>query len=216
MHDLVNFKKFLGDEKYYHDFLAFFQEEMETTSWQAVLQKYVFGGDERADDMLLRMFAGFLHPIIHLGFGIEFHQPAIMAEALAQAAIHSTWMGKFLLPAEKAARERHDTPSKSMVQLLDEVYADKEIGEAARWSDGNKLRDGIIGRAGERMINLAAQFSVESSELEEKTAEMTNACAYYTAGAQRSDHIVKYDFYYVSISTQARSLAADSLRRCTA
>ena len=30
---------------------------------------------------------GFLHPIIHLGFGIEFNQPAIIAEALAQYVI---------------------------------------------------------------------------------------------------------------------------------
>lgn len=39
--------------------------------------------------LLLMDFTGFLHPIIHLGFGVEFQQPAIIAEALAQAAVHT-------------------------------------------------------------------------------------------------------------------------------
>lgn len=37
----------------------------------------------------LLKFTGFLHPLIHLGFGVEFDQPAIVAEALAQAAVVS-------------------------------------------------------------------------------------------------------------------------------
>ena len=31
--------------------------------------------------------------MIHLGFGIEFNQPAIIAEALAQAAVHDNEIG---------------------------------------------------------------------------------------------------------------------------
>lgn len=46
--------------------------------------------------MLVRLHAGFLHPMIHLGFGVEFQQPAIIAEALAQAAVHDNWIGYVL------------------------------------------------------------------------------------------------------------------------
>jgi hypothetical protein len=59
--DLTNpdsFKKYLGDGKYYHDFLLFWQKEMEEKGWERVLQEYIFAGDERADDMLGRLFAG--------------------------------------------------------------------------------------------------------------------------------------------------------------
>ena len=197
MQDPAKFKSFLGKEQYYHDFLVFFQGEMEKSSWQEVLQKHVFAGDERADDMLARMFGGFLHPIIHLGFGIEFHQPAIVAEALAQAAVHTAWMRQLLVPAEKAAKEQDDKPSRSIVELLDEIHDDEELKHAPKWSDGNKVRDGIIGRAAERMVHYAAQINYKPSDLMEKTAEMTNACSYYTAGAQRSPHQIKYDFYYM-------------------
>ena len=41
----------------------------------------------------LTAWIGFLHPIIHLGFGVEFKQPAIIAEALAEAAVHDNWIG---------------------------------------------------------------------------------------------------------------------------
>lgn len=64
--------------------------------YQVAINEYCLKGDERADDMLVRLHAGFLHPMIHLGFGIEFKQPAIIAEALAQAAVHDNWIGYVL------------------------------------------------------------------------------------------------------------------------
>jgi len=175
MHDPAKFKKCLGNEKYYHDFLIFFQKEMEEKGWQNVINDYVLKGDERADDMLTRLYAGFLHPIIHLGFGIEFQQPAIIAEALAQTAAHTDWMKSVLLPAEKAAKNSPTENAKPLVQLLDEIRADKELSTAPQWDDGNKIRDGIIARAGEKMVQYASQYVVREDELERKTAEMINA-----------------------------------------
>lgn len=52
------FAKRLGNEKYYHDYLIYFQEEMDRTSWQEVANKYLLAGDERANDMLARLFGG--------------------------------------------------------------------------------------------------------------------------------------------------------------
>ena len=101
MHDPSKFKGYLGKEQYYHGFLLFFQEEINNTSWQEVMNKYLFANNDLANDMLARLMAGFLHPIIHVGFGVEFEQPAIVAEALAQAAVHDTWISKFLVPCEK-------------------------------------------------------------------------------------------------------------------
>lgn len=105
---------------------------------------------------------GFFHPIIHLGFGVEFHQPAIIAEALAQACIHDTWTGDYLLAAEKAAAESPDTPSKSMKEILDLIHADKKLSTAAYWEDGNKIRDGILKRAKEEMLSYAIQWEGNS------------------------------------------------------
>jgi len=131
-----------------------------------------------------------------LGFGVEFLQPAIMAEGLAQAAVHTGWMGDLLHPAEKAARESNE-PSKSIVELLDEIQANKTLREAAD-VDGNRVRDGIIKRAAKPMIDIVSQYKISSpGELEERTAEMTNATAYFTGAAQNPPKLVKMDFFYM-------------------
>ena len=58
MHVPEKYKSYLGKEKYYHDFLAYFKEEIDKKGWQNVLNEYMFKGDEKADDMLVRMFSG--------------------------------------------------------------------------------------------------------------------------------------------------------------
>jgi hypothetical protein len=177
MHKPDRFKTYLGKEKYYHDFLAFFQKEIDAKSWEHVLNEYLFADDTRANDMLARLYAGFLHPIIHLGFGIEFHQPAIIAEALAQTASHDNWMAPLFLGCEKAAEANRgkDRPRRTIVQLLEEARNNETLHNAPHWEDGNKIRDGIMKRAPDEMIKLASQYTVEADELEEKTAEMINA-----------------------------------------
>lgn len=158
---------------------------------------------------------GFLHPIIHLGFGVEFKQPAIIAEGLAQTAVHTGWIGPYLVEAEKQAKTAGTGP-KSMVQLLDEIRADKKLSTAAHWDDGNKIRDGILVRAPDEMIKYASQWTVKPEGLEAKTAEMINAngmceCSldvnynhinffqivYYTGCAQHPPKQIKFDFYFM-------------------
>lgn len=195
MHNPEKFKTYLGKEKYYHDFLEYYQGEISKKGWEAVLADEVFKGDERADDMLARMFAGFLHPIIHLGFGIEFQQPAIIAEALAQAAVHDNWMATFFVEAEKAAKTNGADPqnTKPIVQLLDEIRADQKLTASAHWKDGNKIRDGIMKRAPNEMLKYASQYVISEDQLEEKTAEHINAAGkfslYKPSFHSRDEHI---------------------------
>ncbi|GAB7349611.1 hypothetical protein MBLNU459_g0296t1 [Dothideomycetes sp. NU459] len=198
MHDPKHFLKYLGNEKYYNDYLSFFQTQIANKGWGKVLEEFVFAGDERADAMLTRLFAGFLHPIIHLGFGVEFHQPAIMAEGLAQAAVHDGWMAPFLLEAEKAAAKRSSQAPKTMVELIELAHADQSLLHKAADVDGNRIRDGIMKTAFDTMIGIVSQYRIPSAaQLEEHVAAMTDATAYFTGAAQRPNKQVKMDFYYM-------------------
>jgi len=58
LQDPAKFKKYLGQERYYHDYLLFFQQEIDKKGYEEVLNEYMLKGDERADDMLVRMYAG--------------------------------------------------------------------------------------------------------------------------------------------------------------
>jgi hypothetical protein len=58
MTNLEEFSKYLGQEEYFSDYLEYFTREMEKTSWQEVVNEYLFKKDARAEDMLTRTFAG--------------------------------------------------------------------------------------------------------------------------------------------------------------
>ncbi|ETN36643.1 uncharacterized protein HMPREF1541_08921 [Cyphellophora europaea CBS 101466] len=201
--DPERFKECLGKEKYYHDFEAFFGREIDEKGYEAVVKEYLLKGDERADDLLWRTYAGFYHPLIHLGYGIEFAQPAIIAEALAQAAVHDNWTASFLAPLKALPTPTpSDTPT-PLTQLLTRCRADATLAASAHDSDGNKVRDGVLARAPSQMLAIARQWFVArpltAEGLERATAEMVAACAWFAGAAQRPDlgKMVKFDFFYM-------------------
>jgi hypothetical protein len=135
---------------------------------------------------------GYLHPLIHLGFGIEFGQPAIVAEALAQAAVHSPWIGPLLLGSEEAAAA-NPKPSKSMVELLQAIQIDEELKNATSYTESPPFKAGIMKRGLVPMIKYTSQFTVGASQMEEKKVEIIEA-----AGSSSSiqDLFVVFDSLY--------------------
>jgi hypothetical protein len=136
---------------------------------------------------------GFLHPIIHLGFGIEFQQPAIIAEALAQGAVHDSWTRDFLFEAERRQQPATSPDQKPLAELLDAIRADEKLLNAPHWDDPNKIRDGILKRAPDEMMKYTSQWTVTEDNLTEKSAEMTNIAIYYAAAAQHPPKQVSFD-----------------------
>lgn len=94
---------YLGKQKHYPDFLSFFQGAIAAKGWEDALAEHLFAGTPAADDLLVRLFAGFLHPLIQLLFGMEWRQPAIVAEALAQTCVHQPSFNEILMSAERNA-----------------------------------------------------------------------------------------------------------------
>ncbi|KAJ5146419.1 uncharacterized protein N7515_000983 [Penicillium bovifimosum] len=198
MHDVTKFQEYFGKEQHYPNYLAFFQQELDAKGVGSVLTEYVFAGDQRAESMLCRLFGGLIHPLIHLGFGLEFNQPAIVAQALAQAAVHEEWIGReFFLPTEKMAGGIGKSGQKSLLQLLNEIRTDKALVESVQWGDANKIRDGVLHRAPEQMMKYAAQFTVSEDQVPERLADMINTVVYYTAAAQRPTKKMRLDFFYI-------------------
>ena len=58
LHDYNAFLKYLDKERYYRDYVMFFQHELDKKGIQEVVNEYVFKRDERADALIVRMFAG--------------------------------------------------------------------------------------------------------------------------------------------------------------
>jgi hypothetical protein len=90
MSDPFKFLERMQDITEYSNFLGFFEKEIAAKgSWQAVVNEYIFSRVPQTDFLLAQLFEGLYHPLIHMGFGIEFELPGLVAEGLAQVSIRS-------------------------------------------------------------------------------------------------------------------------------
>ncbi|KAM0283145.1 hypothetical protein ACHAQH_002626 [Verticillium albo-atrum] len=220
-----NAAPYLGHDEYYPDFLAHFQKVIDDKGYEAVVNEYLFKGDANADDLLIRLHAGVVHSLLQLMFGLEWKQPAIVAEALAQACVHQRdGLDALLLKSERQARDTlwaNRMPTLS--SMFESLRADPQLQTAARFTDSNKIRDGILQRAKEPMLTALAQVHVEEDEVEERTAEMLHTIIYIASSAAiHPPHHVKYDFFlmhhvnsaifYLTINKQPWISPADKAR----
>ncbi|KAI8180500.1 hypothetical protein K4K51_002573 [Colletotrichum sp. SAR 10_75] len=197
LHDWDKAQKYLGREKHYPDFLLFFQREIEKKGWEETLNEYLFKGDARADDMFQRMFAGFLHPIIQLMYGVEWEQPAIVAEALAEASVHKNQLGEFFNEAEKNAKNAK-TPMPEIMDLIEEIRGREELVNSVQMKDSNKVFDGVLKRAPGEMMELVSKVKVLPEELDERTAEMFHASCYVAGTAAiKPGKETRWDFFLI-------------------
>ncbi|PNP55101.1 hypothetical protein THARTR1_04790 [Trichoderma harzianum] len=191
---------YLGKGKHYPDFLNFFQDEIEEKGWEKVLLEYVFRGDERSEAIFGRLFAGFLHPLIQLMYGIEWHQPAIVAQGLAQAAVHENRVGAFLTKVEQAASSQPQSVQRTpLPELFESVrqYSEK-LATSAQFGDSNKVYDGVFVRAPDEALEFLKQVRVGEDELDERLAEMVHSCAYVAATAAfHPPNVPKFDFFLI-------------------
>ncbi|OCH85388.1 hypothetical protein OBBRIDRAFT_798236 [Obba rivulosa] len=92
-----NFHEHLGDENYWKAYLEFFSEVLLEKGTAATIEKYIFSPQANVEEpapgkqpmqMQSRFLAGLLHPLIHTGYGTEFALLGMVAEGLAQTAVH--------------------------------------------------------------------------------------------------------------------------------
>lgn len=68
----------LGNEDYYTSYVNFFQEEIQKRGSKRCIEHYIFEQDSRLG-LYSRFLSGVYHPLIHLGYGIEFNHPLMLA-----------------------------------------------------------------------------------------------------------------------------------------
>lgn len=129
-------------------------------------------------------------------YGLEWGQPAIIAEALAQTCVHGVDIKSFLLEAEAAAAKSSPDDMPSIWSLYEAVKADSNLAGSVRMADANKVRDGVLVRARPDMVKVAARVKVKPEELEERTVEMYNSVvAMASAAAIHPPNYPKFDFF---------------------
>jgi hypothetical protein len=132
-------------------------------------------------------------------------------------------MKQFLIPLDP----KHYTPPTGsqptpLAKLINDIRSNTKLVNSPHESDGNKVRDGILVRAGAEMIAEAKKWWIPRSSTDGKIteqalqrglAEMINTCVWFAGAAQRSDREVKFDFFYmhcVNLSVFYRALMSSS------
>ncbi|ORY00471.1 hypothetical protein K493DRAFT_335313 [Basidiobolus meristosporus CBS 931.73] len=75
-----NWRFFLGQKKYYTDYVKFFDQRIRLFGLLETFQKY-------GSILIPGLLGNSLHPLVHLGFGVEFEHPSVTSEGLAYAAM---------------------------------------------------------------------------------------------------------------------------------
>jgi oxidoreductase AflY len=157
------------------------------------------------DSFLTVSIEDLVHPMIHLGCGLEFNQPNLVAEALAAACVHNNWPKTLLIPTEDYVRSDREVQSKSLLQVLQSLRDDTKITSAVKASDPfNKIPDGLLTRIGAKELTpYLSQFQVKPTEedVQRKMSEMMHTVAYMTAAAQNPDKVEALDFVLVHAVT---------------
>ncbi len=185
----------------YATFLSFFQEEITKKDWKRVVHEYLLKGDAAADDMLARSFAGFLHPLIQLMYGVEWEQPTIVAEALSQTAVHGDeGLKDLLLEAEAKAIEAQAQGRRmpAIMDLYQAVRDNEALSSCVTMEMESKIREGVLGTDESRLalLELMSRVKVAPEEVLERSAEMFDGSLFVAASA--AAHPLKYpkfDFF---------------------
>lgn len=115
-------------------------------------------------------------------------------------------MGKLFTPLTPSHyTPPSDTQPTALPRLIDIIRQNQKLVNSAHEEDGNKIRDGILQRAGPEMIDIAKKYwlprdangQITEKVLQQGLAEMINNCVYFAAGAQKPDKQIKFDFFYM-------------------
>ncbi|PCH40152.1 hypothetical protein WOLCODRAFT_136691 [Wolfiporia cocos MD-104 SS10] len=212
-----NYVQYLGQEKYYARFLEFFASEIAGLGTSEVLEIYIFAPSANGNGahMLLRFVGGAVHPFIQTGYGVEFGSSAMVAQALAQTAVHSPFAPEIfdLTPQDEPQQKpsqaddnthRQPPRGRSLLAILREAY-DSSVMAPVMPYDPNALLSARIRDArakpglADEIQRLSAQWQVDArggqAELDAKIEELLWATTLLLAGTGRRGRAPRLDFF---------------------
>ncbi|KAJ7155099.1 hypothetical protein C8R46DRAFT_960243 [Mycena filopes] len=220
-----NWTKSLGKEyaHMYPHYLAFFVAEINKDGVAGVLERYVFSptANENGALMLTRFVGRVLHPMIDVGFGIEFGQDYMVAQGLAQAASTEPDASSVMdLPAGILGIK--SGPSTTLLALLREVYDSPKLAPLpyesgpltpdrfVEWMHTNPERDAAI-----RHIYAKWTFNIEDGEdFDVKVEECMWQATLLLGATSKAGRKPRMDFFFMHLLTASLALrvVVDAIR----
>ncbi|KAK9764679.1 hypothetical protein K7432_007626 [Basidiobolus ranarum] len=188
-----NWLLYRGLKRHYRDYLDFYDEKIRNVGVLEVTSKY-------APPLFSHFLGGALHPIIHLGFGLEFNQPLLVSEALAYAStIPSPFTSVYGLLQGASAPNQKDV---SLLELIQEVHEDTEFDVPILGNPVEGLGS-LVEARGSRLIEFANRWKLQDNNCSIKIAELFEAAVLLYAGTGSGRRI---DFFIAHGLSSARGV----------
>ncbi|KIK68379.1 hypothetical protein GYMLUDRAFT_35785 [Collybiopsis luxurians FD-317 M1] len=246
---MANFNEHLGDENYYNAYLLFFCDIVTKRDIGSVLEEFVFSSkvnfgsksnSGQRPEMLNRFLGGLIHPFIHTGYGVEFQIPGLIAEGLAQTAVHSA-SNTVLIPPSVFPNDRVPSVGKltsfihsvklsnstsagaagdtHALNVLARIMKDPELKVTK--AEETNLFASVIEKNGDAIFKYANSWSLDTSnpkEVERKIEELQwmNVLIYAIAGFKAGKGNFNADFFYMHLVTTSIFLPTLTAYLCPA
>jgi hypothetical protein len=203
-----------GDDNYYHDYLDFFTSEIQRDcgDGRRTVERWMFEEDVgKRGQFYTRCMTGAYHPFIHLGYGLEFDLNCMLAEGLAQAAIHSPMVAPLMANGDENTSGNHALPPphnpkevtvalgttgpKSAKEIALAVAGDEQLDGKVRFEDAPKMKALLTNGGGPLLRAHAAQWNCPLDQVYEKAHELQQLAVAVMGGAVRPEKEVKFDFF---------------------
>lgn len=148
---------------------------------------------------------GYVHSLMYVGMGLEYKQLPLVAEGLAQAAVHDDmYYNDFLFATERLAGKAIE-PALPLSELLHECQNYPSILSCSGPEYHHQLqpngqwfvtiemvRDGVCAKAFDDMSRVCARYRVNPDDLERATAELINSTGESAQYVSIDEHIAEY------------------------
>jgi len=191
-----------GNDEYYNDYLRYFTrviEERDGGNGTRTVERWMFEEEMgRRAQFYARCLSGAYHPFIHLGYGLEFELNSMIAEGLAQAAVHSNSVASLM-----ADGGENGCGSKSAKEVALAVSEDSELANKVHFEDNPKLKALLSRDGGPILRQHASEWSCPVNQVYEKAHELQQLAIAVFGGAVHPDKQVKFDFFLMHAVTSS-------------
>lgn len=197
----------LGNEDYYTSYLNFFQEEVQKKGMKRSIEYYIFEQDPELG-FYSRFLSGVYHPMIHLGYGIEFSHPLMVAEGLAWIAVHKPRHHHFFESVTR--KNNHPENHASLLTALEiilSVQKNARLDGVVQWTDEDKYAT-VMNNVSDLLLEYCQLWPVSASldgraGLRTRATELQILAASLYAGSYRPGEEVMLDFFLMHTLTSS-------------
>ncbi|KDR79310.1 hypothetical protein GALMADRAFT_117576 [Galerina marginata CBS 339.88] len=200
----------LGDGEYYQAYLYFFSDLLLKTPISAVLEEWIFSSkanfDGKQPQMLNRLLDAILHPMLYLGYGIEFSLPGLMAMGLAHISVHGA-PSSTLVPRSVFEAPTRRGAGTHAFSIASRVMSDRAFENYVGSFDDLQVK------LGPKIQSYAAEWLVDGAnpqEIAKKVQELTflNVMIFALGGWRDGVGFYRAEFTLLHLLTSSMTLTA--------